>query len=215
MQDDKQFEPTQKKLDDARKKGEIPRSTDMAMALAYTGFLVIALLWGRSFVIGIADSGMVLLGQPDILSGRPDPTRNGWARDLFVAEIGATMLPLLLVPLVFVLVGLTAQRAIVFAPTKLQPKLSRISPLQNAKNKYGRSGLFEFSKSFVKLMVISLVLSLFLWSQIEGIAGAMSVTPDGVALLLGRFALQFLAILVAISAAKSTAIPVNSPTLVP
>ena len=38
--DDKPFEPTQKKLEDARRKGEIPRSTDLNTAVAYAGFLL-------------------------------------------------------------------------------------------------------------------------------------------------------------------------------
>lgn len=197
--DDKQFEPTQKKLDDARKKGEIPRSADLNMALAYAGFLIVALLLGRSILIGVAEKGMVLLGQADTLSGRPDPTASGWASDLFVWSLGTGILPVFLVPMALVLTGLFAQRALVFAPSKLAPKLSRISPLENAKNKYGRSGLFEFAKSFTKLMVISLVLAIFIWSRIDGIASAMSYSPDGVAVLLGRFAIQFLAILVAIA----------------
>ena len=42
--DDKQHEATQKKLDDARRKGEVPRSADLGTAASYSGFLVVALL---------------------------------------------------------------------------------------------------------------------------------------------------------------------------
>ncbi len=39
--DDKQHEPTQKKLDDARKKGEVPRSQDLTTTAVYSGFLLV------------------------------------------------------------------------------------------------------------------------------------------------------------------------------
>jgi hypothetical protein len=47
-------------------------------------------------------------------------------------------------------------------------KLSRISPLANAKQKFGRTGLFEFAKSAVKLIVISRCLGVFLTSAVSG-----------------------------------------------
>ena len=45
--DSKQHEPTQKKLDDARKRGEVVRSTDLNTAMSY-----MALLVGRDFFGG-------------------------------------------------------------------------------------------------------------------------------------------------------------------
>ena len=39
---DKQHEPSQKKLDDARRKGEIPRSQDLSGAIAYAAILLVS-----------------------------------------------------------------------------------------------------------------------------------------------------------------------------
>ena len=87
-------------------------------------------------------------------------------------------------------------RTLVFAPNKLAPKLSRISPLSNAKNKYGRSGLFEFAKSFVKLTVVSCILAVFLSARMDRIASAMASSPGGVAQLMAELAIDFLTIVV-------------------
>ena len=46
-----------------------------------------------------------------------------------------------------VLVSLFAQQAVTFSADKLQPKLSRLSPLANAKRKFGTAGLVEFGKA--------------------------------------------------------------------
>ena len=48
-----------------------------------------------------------------------------------------------------ILALLIAQSSIVFAPSRILPKLSRLSPIENAKNKYGIRGLAEFAKSAV------------------------------------------------------------------
>ena len=46
--DDKPYEPSQKKLDDARAKGEVPNSTDLTTAAVYAGFLLVALAAGSA-----------------------------------------------------------------------------------------------------------------------------------------------------------------------
>jgi len=70
-----------------------------------------------------------------------------------------------------------AQRGLVFAPTKLAPQLSRISLIKGVANKFGREGLFEFAKSFVKLSIYSAVLGVFLVLQAEAILGTLYFTP--------------------------------------
>jgi flagellar biosynthetic protein FlhB len=67
-------------------------------------------------------------------------------------------LPLFVVPMLVVLAVLFAQRAVHVAPEKLALKWSRISPLATARQKFGREGLFEFGKSFAKLLTVALIL---------------------------------------------------------
>ncbi|MEM9170302.1 MAG: EscU/YscU/HrcU family type III secretion system export apparatus switch protein, partial [Pseudomonadota bacterium] len=56
------------------------------------------------------------------------------------------------------LLSLIAQRAIVWAPSKLNPKWSRLSIIDNAKQKYGPNGIGEFVKSFAKMAVVTIIL---------------------------------------------------------
>ena len=48
--EDKQHEPSQKKLDDARRKGEVPRSADVGTAASYGGFLAVATIFGAGLL---------------------------------------------------------------------------------------------------------------------------------------------------------------------
>jgi len=105
------------------------------------------------------------------------------------------------VPAIVVLIALIGQRGIVFAPERLQPKLSRVSLLSNAKNKFGRGGLFEFAKSAVKLTIYSVVLGVFLARQMPDIVTTSLLAPAGALVRLGALATGFMAIVLTISLA--------------
>jgi len=112
--------------------------------------------------------------------------------------------PWFAVPFAAVLLSILAQRALVFAPSKLQPKLSRISVFSNAKNKFGRSGLFEFFKSFSKLLLYSICLGLFLRVNLADIVAAVGSGPGMVVSLLAQLCLEFLFLAVLIAASIGT-----------
>lgn len=197
---EKEHEPTQRKLDEARKKGEIPRSTELNTAAAYSGLLIAALIPGAAAVQRLGDGGMVLLDRADDLARLFLTSGSALPGGLLLSTVlGAA--PFILLPGVMVLVGLFAMRALVFAPDKLKPKLSRISPISNAKQKFGRSGLFEFAKSCVRLTIISVALWLYLMTRLPDIVSAMHLAPGMIARLLAELVIAFLglALLIALS----------------
>ena len=149
---DKSYEPTPQKLKKARDKGEVAKSTDLSVAASYAGLLIAALAVGADSIRTIGTGLMALLDQPERLA--PLIFDGGQLQAPFGPILFGTMqglTPWFVVPAAAVLLSILAQQALVFAPSKIKPKLSRISVLSNAKNKFGRSGLFEFFKSFSKL----------------------------------------------------------------
>jgi flagellar biosynthetic protein FlhB len=186
--------------DEARKKGEIARAQDLQTAMAYLGLLVCMSAFGGYSLKQFAEALLPLIEQPDRLQQLF--FRDG-ASGIAGAVIAAGMtpaLPFLFAPGVFVLLTLFAMRGLVFSGTKLKPKLSRINPISNAKNKFGRSGLFEFFKSFVKLIVYSILLALFLRGQLDLLTGAIMGTPAEVVLRMTDMMKDFLFIVVLIAA---------------
>jgi len=199
--DDKQHEPTQKRLDDARKKGEIAKSVDLNTAAAYAGFALAAFVLGAGSLKGLGEIGMVLLGQADriaplMLEGHGAAPVAG-----LMGSVALDLWPWAVVPGVIVLVTVLAQRSLVVAPERIQPKLSKISIIGNAKNKFGRSGLFEFAKSGLKLTVYALLLAFYLSSHIQEMIGTMHLSPPMAAAHLTRMAAEFMAVVVAIAGA--------------
>lgn len=193
-QDDgeKSHEPTQHKLDGARKKGELARSADLTTAAAYLGILLTGLAAGAGSVTSVSTSLMVLIDQSDglaplLFGGQAAAPVGG-----LLAGIGLALMAWYLIPAVGALLGVLAQRAFVAAPAKLAFKMSRINPVSNAKNKYGPSGLFEFAKSFAKLVIYSVCLGIFLSARLPEMAGAIQADPRAIGLLMCRMLIEFM-----------------------
>jgi len=197
--EDKQHEPTQKKLDDARRKGEVPRSADLTTAAAYSGLLLVALSIGAGNLQAI---GGTLAGVLERAAGLSQDAFAGGGSAMsgsLLSEIGGRLLPWFLVPAGLALLSNIALRSFTVAPEKLKPKLNRIGLLSNAKNKFGRSGLFEFAKSFVKLLIYTLVLGAYLAHQMPEILGTLTLSPAMATVVLLDLSVRFFAIVLVIA----------------
>ncbi|APG48727.1 flagellar type III secretion system protein FlhB [Phaeobacter porticola] len=198
---DKSYEPTPQKLEKARKKGEVPKSTDLSVAAAYLGLIVAIYVSGEDVVKEIGTVLMSFLDQPDrhadLFFGGGGTTPVGGV----LLSIGTSSLPIFLIPMAAVLLSIIAQRALVFAPSKLEPKLSRISIISNAKNKFGRSGLFEFFKSTVKLVLYSTCMGVYLNYRLPEMIASSATGAFVVVMMMAQLSLEFLilALLIALS----------------
>jgi flagellar biosynthesis protein FlhB len=191
---DKEHEASQQKLDQARKDGDIPRSVDLQTAAATGGLLLALFSFGTWAIERAGTAGMVILDQSDSLSALATAGGRGIIGGL-VFSLAAPPLALLLIGPALVLALLIASRGFVVAPTKLAPKLSRISPLATAKQKFGLEGLVEFAKSATKLCLVSVVLYYLLAHRLEDIIASLYLSPAMSAALMARMVLELLFIL--------------------
>lgn len=198
---DKSFEPTPEKLRKAREKGDVAKSQDLSVAASYAGLVIALFAIGADSFSSLGSSLMTLLDQPDriasqVFGGSGMPVAGG-----LMKSAGVAVLPVFVVPFAIVLLSLIAQRAIVVAPTKLEPKLSRISLISNAKNKFGRSGMFEFAKSFAKLLIYSICLGLYMTLRLPDMIASSGTNPFAVVMLLAKLGMEFLVIALLIAGA--------------
>lgn len=197
---EKSFAPTQKRLDDARAKGDVAKSLDVAAAAAYLGLLLAIAAFGAEAVRVAGSDLAFFLARPETLQGRV--LAEGGA-DLLLAPVGAAaaaLSPFLLMPFAAAFLALLAQKA--FAPSgeKLLPKLSRIDPVTIAGNKFGPTGLVEFAKSTVKMLAAGSVLALFLGGSMDAILGSLRAPPALVGAEMMRLATGLLAAIAAVAA---------------
>lgn len=196
---DKSHEPTPEKLKKAREKGDIARSTDLPVAASYAGLVLASVAVGGHAIQSLGSGLMILLDQPDRIAA---VMFSGAIQPLFGRVLMGTawsLTPWFALPPIMVLVSIIVQRGLIFTPTKLQLKSSRISLLQNAKNKFGRSGLFEFAKSAAKLFLYSICLGFFLAAKLPEMISAIGTGPGPVVALLGRMSVDFLIIVLLIA----------------
>ncbi len=174
---EKSHAASQKRLDDARDRGEVPYSADLTTAAAYGGFVLVAAGFGSGAVIALATQLELLLEQSDRLSTDVFTGGGALLAGSILQGVGASMLPWLSIPAALALLSVLAQQGIVFAGVKLEPKLSRISPLATMKQKFGLTGLVEFGKSLAKLVIYSVVLGFYLHYRLPELLGTVYLSP--------------------------------------
>lgn len=152
--DDKQYDASEQKLRRARDDGDIPRSTELPAALMYLG-LWLALAYASTMAV---PAWIRMAARA--LGSEPWPDGRGKA----ISDIAAAMsrqagiATLLFVGILAapILVGLIAQRSIIFTPKKLIPDIKRINPFKSAGQKFGKSGLVSFAISLAKAGLVGL-----------------------------------------------------------
>lgn len=143
---EKPHDPSEQKLRQARDKGDIPRSTEVNVLMAYAGaFLVLVVIAPHAMApwLARASAFSATVTAPE---GAVFDAARGWAGLAALLALG-----LLTLPAALVLLGLVVQRALIFTPSKLAPDIKRINPVKNAAQKFGPQGLVTFGLSLLKL----------------------------------------------------------------
>ncbi|MEO1152261.1 MAG: flagellar type III secretion system protein FlhB [Pseudomonadota bacterium] len=199
-EDEKPFEATQKRLDEARRKGEFAKSADLTTAAGYAGVLLAALAFGAGTLLSLGEGLAAFLARAAPMSramfdgsAAPVAAAAGFA-------LAQPLAPWFLLPAAAALLGVIVQQAFVVSLERIKPKLNRISPIDGAKQKFGRGGLFEFAKSTVKLVIYALVLGLFMVAELPEMLATVAQSPAQATVTLLQMSLRFLVLVVAISA---------------
>jgi flagellar biosynthetic protein FlhB len=196
---DKSFDASPQKLLEARKKGEVAKSNDLLTACAYFGLLIAFSTFGADGLRQVGAALMTLIDQSDTLAPLFFDGKSAGPTGGLMLAVGWGMAPIFALPAIGVILAVFAQQAWVFAPSKLEPKLNRISVISNAKNKFGRDGIFEFIKSFVKLLIFSTCLALFIRAWLPQMIGVLQTDPQTVIALLSKICMSFLSVVVVVS----------------
>lgn len=195
--EDRPHEATARKLDQARQRGDLPRSADLTAAAAAAGLLALSLMPGGWLPPRLGRVGLSLLDRADALG--PELLGGGTAMaGSLLGDLALALAPAFLLPALAVLAVLVALRGLVFAPEKLMPKLSRVSPLSNAKTRFGLSGLVEFAKSVLKLAIYATLLWVFLTARLPRLLETIGDSPGQATLTLLGLLAEFLGLVVLI-----------------
>lgn len=150
-------EATPRKLEDARKKGDVAKSMDVGSAASLMGAAAVVLGGGGFFATSMAEQLLPFIAAPHTMMGGLDAGAG--------VEIGAQALwavaPFLgavaLATIIGGAGGNLAQSGLMFTPDKLKPQWERVSPMAGFKRIFGPDGLFQFGKTFLKLIAVGVI----------------------------------------------------------
>ena len=158
---EKTEEPTAKKLEDARKEGQVAKSKEIANGLGLLAlFLLLKIMVGSIGTSFLESFSMVYNRIPVIckLNGGTSPMG-----DISVL-LRTVMLRLLIILLPVLLIGFAVAFVsdlfqVKWRPTSkpLQPKFSKLNPLNGIKKIFSAQSLVELVKSVAKILLIALV----------------------------------------------------------
>ena len=192
---EKSFDPTPGRLERARREGDIALSREANAAAAYAG-LFLAVVGAAAAACAALAEGLAFFFHSPEDAGALIFSSAHYESAALVGAVAAPTAVFFLLPAAGALAALFAQRGIVFAPSKLKPKWSRLSPVDNAKQKFGPQGLSEFLISAVKLIGILALFAAFFAAQFLKLPAAALATPFAVLDAVHRMAALFIGVIV-------------------
>jgi flagellar biosynthetic protein FlhB len=178
-------EPTPKRLEDARKKGDAPKSQELIAAVMLAAGLLALVMVAGPVSKGLAGLGATFLDHPHEFA-----VDGGALQRLFGAISGRLALigggALLLLAAAALLANFGQARP-VFSPSRLALQFAKLSPLAGLKRIYGASGLFNFLKGVFKILIIGAILVYALWPDRALLVGlAQAGTHELLAIVAGE-----------------------------
>ncbi len=155
---DKSHAPTQRKLEKSREQGDVAYSTEITTAATYGALYLAIIIAGGMVATNIGSILLSFFAHPDVIAAELMSSNGRQFMLSLLVKLFVAVTPIFAPLAIATILSLVAQRAVVFAPTKIKPKLNRLSIIDNAKNKYGPNGLGEFVKSMTKMSVTICIL---------------------------------------------------------
>lgn len=168
-QDDAQKteDPSAKKLSEAHKKGDVPKSQELKHWFMLVAFAIVVITSSTTVVNDMARILRTFLEQ----SAQLPVDSEGF--QLLMSEVMRTMGRILAFPfgilVLFAFAGSMVQHMPVLSADKVKPKFSKVSPLAGFKRLFSMNQLFEFSKTIFKLVIMVVVAFIVMWPEKEKI----------------------------------------------
>lgn len=170
-------EATPRKLEEARKKGDVAKSQDVGQVLALAGAASVILGAGGWFAGSMAEQLLPFIAAPHQMLGMLDSgagtqvlARALWAMTPF---LGAVMLA----TIIGGAGGHLAQSGLIFTGEKLKPQWSAVNPLSGFKRIFGPDGLMQFVKTLIKLIAVCVVCWMVLKPHTREFENLVTVSP--------------------------------------
>ncbi len=152
--DSKTEAPSARRLAQAREKGDVPKSPEVASTLTLTAATLVMLGGGGALARGLASSLLPFIAHPDAI----EVSGAGSVGVMHVALMaGAPAMAILGAAAVAGVAANVLQHGVLFTPDKLVPKFDKVNPFKGLQNLFGVDNLISFGKSLFKLVAMAAV----------------------------------------------------------
>lgn len=174
-QHDKTEPPTSYRLQEARERGQVPRSAEFTGAIVVIAACITLIVTAQDIARQMARATQAAVGLAG--SGPVIGTRLfAWMVHTYGA-LGQALLPLLFVALIASVAANLIQTGFVFSGHPLKPDMNRLNPAQGLKRAFSRRTLWELGKLLLKVMALSLI-AWMAYGNLRGWADTMAhATP--------------------------------------
>lgn len=162
---EKSEEPSDKKLREAREKGQVPRSKELTTLLMTLGAAVFLYLFGD---VIIRDFSIIFT--QGLSFDRSHAFDMKMATNLILGMVMHSILMILPFLSLMVLIAIISPMLLGgwnFSTQALAPKLSKLNPVSGIKKMFSMNALMELSKALAKFVLVSAVAGYFLWHSYE------------------------------------------------
>ncbi len=183
-------EPTGKRLSDAEKKGQLPKSQEVNHWFMILGATMVLGLLAPNMANQIRETVVTFIAQPHLV-----PMDFNHLVLLAKATAG-TMLgilgPVFALLMFLALAANFVQHMPVLTAEKMKPKLSKLDPIKGAKKLFALRQVVEFLKGLIKISIIFLVIAFFVWPDRNMLPQLVAIETIEIFNVLKREALTML-----------------------
>lgn len=201
--DEKTEDATPKKLDDMRKEGQVPKSTELNSAITLLA-IVLAMMFFGDFILNTLSESMKFFFNNLSTYNLDTETDTLYLMRRSFYVIGVCSAVVLLPVGLFAIISNLGQIGFLFTFKAIKPKVSKLNPINGFKNIFSTKSLFELAKNLAKLILFASIIYFYFSGQINELFKvtdfqAQQILPFTSNLFMGlMFRIIFFLIIVAI-----------------
>ncbi|MGN6571079.1 MAG: flagellar biosynthesis protein FlhB [Pseudolabrys sp.] len=196
-------EPSQKRLEEALKRGDVVKSQEVNTWFVMAGATLVLM----AFSAGMSrDLTATMRG---LIANSWQISVDGPALPLLFKKIGSEIVAAVAIPFLVLMLaalgGNLVQHKLVWSLDGLMPKLSKLSPLAGLQRLMSKQALANFGKGLVKIIVVGAVLASLMWPEREHMEALVSADPAALMPYVFTITLKLMGTVVAMLAVVAAA----------
>ncbi len=189
-------EPTQKRLNEAREKGQVSKSQEVGHWFMLLAAALMIGWFGAGTVSGLGEAMYRFVARPHAI-----PVDAGALPGLMadtMLDLGWALLAPMLLAVAAALSAALLQIGVIFSAEPIKPKLEKISPVSGLKRMFSSRSLVEIAKSLIKLTLVGGAIALLLWPEQDKIPLTVTLEPEQLLEQIQMLALKVVIVVLAL-----------------